>query len=211
MAAKKIRTAKKSAPKSGSAGAAGVLAKRKSAARGDLSPQNPAKANAENLAPTAPTGKARRLKKPARKPARSEPVAKAGSARKSAVARRAKATRAMSKKDFVESMLATTAASDVVLAAKRRGMTLTAKHVYAIRSDQRRASDARSSATPKTRAAATRFGTQMSKKAIATGGNVPHAATSEARFVELVSEIGLGRANALLSEFRSKVRSIRVG
>jgi len=116
---------------------------------------------------------------------------KKSAAKKGKAAPRAASKAGGTKRAFVESLPSSTPASEVVRLAKAKGIDLSVNYVYVIRSSR---SGGGGSKGGSTRAAASH---------VSTSG-------AEGRFVDLVAEIGLGRAEALLSGFRASLRAIRV-
>jgi len=108
----------------------------------------------------------------------------------------------VSKTQFVLGIALDKPAAQVVALAKAAGLSLTEKYVYNIRSSAK--SKGKLRAAPKL-AAAARVETITSIKAPVTTG------TLDARFVELVLEVGLGRAVALMTQLKEQLKAIRLG
>lgn len=120
---------------------------------------------------------------------------------------RAKKTRSVktapiSKKDFVLSQPAELSAADVVAAGAKHGIELTSKHVYVVRSA------AKHSRKP--------GGSKTGKKPGRTTVSPPRRVTPakeaspahEARFFEVVMELGLTRSRELLDDAAARLRAI---
>jgi hypothetical protein len=105
-----------------------------------------------------------------------------------------------SKAAFIRSMPASMSANDVVAAAAKRGMKLTANHVYAVRS---------TSKPGRPRKAAAK---RVSAKPTGRGPGRPSArAGSESTFRRLVLEMGIARAKILVGEVEEKLAALVAG
>jgi hypothetical protein len=106
-----------------------------------------------------------------------------------------------SKTSFILGLPRELPAAEVVAKAKEAGITLTDKYVYRIRSSakKRGAGPARLKPGPKPRGRQS-VGTAVSK----VGKSEP----VEARFVALALDVGLSRAEELLTRLRAKAQSI---
>jgi hypothetical protein len=95
-------------------------------------------------------------------------------------------------------------AKAVVDKGKAAGISLTEKHVYSIRSDARR----REGKTGTKAGARKKPGPKPGAKRSAANGTTAMGGSVEARFVDLVLDVGIGRAEELLAKLRAKVKSI---
>ncbi len=104
---------------------------------------------------------------------------------------------AMTKRAFIESQPKTMPATEVVAAAKKAGLEISSNYVYVLRAGGKK----------KSKNIATSAKVAAPRKASAS----PRSGAPETRFVELVGEIGVGRMEALLEEFKLKLKAITVG
>jgi hypothetical protein len=125
--------------------------------------------------------------------------------RKVAAAKPPKPGKTTTKKAYVLSFPAGTTAADVVARAKSEGITISAAHVYAIRTEAKAKAKTRGKATktPKTPTAKT-----VAKPAFRSA---PRTGGMEEQFVGLVLDIGLTRASELLGKLQERVRQITLG
>jgi hypothetical protein len=107
----------------------------------------------------------------------------------------------MSKAAFIRSQPASARASDVIAAAAKLGMKLTANHVYAVRSSGKPAGRAK--------AATVSAGSVPGRR-----GRPPKSDTVssvESTFRRLVIELGVSNAKRLLSEVEEKLKALVAG
>ena len=98
------------------------------------------------------------------------------------------------KREFVLSQPSSMTATEVVEAAKKRGMSLTANYVYNLRSGGAKATPARGGAAKAPRLAVEAVGAKRG--------------TLDAQFVHLALDLGLTRATDLLERVRSRAREL---
>lgn len=106
-------------------------------------------------------------------------------------------TRAHNKSEFVRNMPEGMSAAEVVAKAKAEGMDLTPGHVYTIRAAAKR------KGAP---AAGGRRGRPA--RASSDAGRAPASGSAEQQFIGLALDLGLSRAEALLSRIRAGVRDL---
>jgi hypothetical protein len=108
-------------------------------------------------------------------------------------------TKVTNKTAFVLGFPASTSAKDVISKGKAAGITLTDRYVYSIRSKAK----TRGSSVPARRG-------RPPKNAATSNGNggfyKPNGGSGEARFVDLALDLGLARAEKLLSALRVRLR-----
>lgn len=101
------------------------------------------------------------------------------------------------KSAFVRSLPADMSAKDVVAKAKAQNITLTENYVYTIRS----------AAKNKIKRGGAGRGPGRPKGSRSTGSN----SSAESSFAELALELGLGNAEKLLAQLRTRLRSVTLG
>jgi len=149
---------------------------------------------------------AKKAKAPAKAQPKAAPAVKAVPAAKAVVAKVAplKAKAPVSKTRFVLGLPLHTPAAEVVAKAKSVGFTLTEKYVYNIRSKAK----TKGKSVKKVAAAPKALVAQLAKPVAKAA---PGAASLDQRFVDLVLEVGLGRAADLLQRVQQSVKAIRLG
>ena len=101
---------------------------------------------------------------------------------------------------FVRAQPATMKANDVVAAAKKAGLTLTASYVYEVRSGAKKAGKGAKKAP-------------VPKGSTRTGGEKPSASSSgsEREFRKLVVALGVERASELLADVKRRLEQVIAG
>lgn len=109
-------------------------------------------------------------------------------------------TKSTNKSAFVRNLPGDMSAKDVVAKAKAAGLTLTENYVYTIRSaakNKAKKGTGRGPGRPK--------GSRSAVTSLGSNGSL------EKRFMESALEIGIGNAEKLLAQLRSRLRSVALG
>lgn len=109
-------------------------------------------------------------------------------------------TKSTNKSAFVRGLPGDMSAKDVVSKAKAAGLTLTENYVYTIRSaakNKAKKGTGRGPGRPK--------GSKAGSISVGSNGSL------EKNFVESALELGLGNAEKLLAQLRSRLRSVALG
>ena len=109
-------------------------------------------------------------------------------------------TKSTNKSAFVRNLSGDMSAKDVVAKAKAAGITLTENYVYTIRSaakNKAKKGTGRGPGRPK--------GSKSASLSLSSNGSL------EKRFMESALEIGIGNAEKLLAQLRTRLRSVALG
>lgn len=138
--------------------------------------------------------------KRAKKKPGSEKAAKAPAKR--AVTSEAKDT-GMTKREFVESFSPTTPATEVIAKAAERGLSLTAKYIYNLRSEAKAGKKSAPVAAAPSKAAHV---SAPAAVVVSTGS----LDALETKFVDLTLDLGLSRAAKLLEKVRAQAKGMSI-
>jgi hypothetical protein len=156
--------------------------------------------------------KAKDAKAPAKKAAKKEEAAAAAAPAKAEAPKKKRGKRAgkgggPSKREFIESLPRETPVSEVIAAAKKAGLSVSSNYVYLLRSAAKKAGGG--AAAPAAKDAGAKKAAAATKATVSAVASIARG-SSEGRFVDLVAEIGLGRADELLTEFRAKLKTLKL-
>lgn len=143
--------------------------------------------------------------KRAKKKSGGEKAARGGGAKKAAAPAEGKDASGMTKREFVESFAPTTPATEVIAKAAERGLSLTAKYIYNLRSEAK--AGKKPAAAPAARPAAA-----PAARPAAAPAPVSTAALDalETKFVDLTLDLGLSRAAKLLEKVRAQAKGLSI-
>lgn len=142
--------------------------------------------------------------KRAKKKSGGEKAARGGVAKKAAAPAEGKDASGMTKREFVESFAPTTPATEVIAKAAERGLSLTAKYIYNLRSEAK--AGKKPAAAPAARPAAA----PAARPAAAAPVSTAALDALETKFVDLTLDLGLSRAAKLLEKVRAQAKGLSI-